>query len=89
MIRHTYTYQLEETGETDWIGRPEQREVWNKKVVFPRYLYVLTWTFCVLFAPLAIVAPIVVGGAIGIDCSKGEARFIYTNRLIEWLKKEV
>ena len=71
------------------MRRPEQRKVWDKKVVLPRWQYVLIWTFCVLLAPLAIVAPIVVGFFIGIACREGEARFIYTNRLIEWLKKEV
>jgi hypothetical protein len=89
MIRHTYTYRLEETGEKDWIGRPEQRKVWDKKLVLPRWKFILIWIVCILLAPIAIIAPIVVGVVIGIACSEGEARFIYTNRLIEWLKKEV
>ena len=90
MIRHTYEdYTLEDTNELDVFGRPRKKEVWNKKVVLPRWIYILIWLFCILLAPLAIVAPIVVGVVIGIACREGEARFIYTNRLIEWLKKEV
>lgn len=90
MIRHTYEgYTLEDTNELDVFGQPRKKEVWNKKVVLPRWIYILIWLFCILLAPLAIVAPIVVGVVIGIACSEGEARFIYTNRLIEWLKKEV
>lgn len=89
MIRHTYTYRLEETGKTDWIGRPEKRKVWDKKTALPRWQYALIWAFCILLAPVAIVAPIAVGIAIEVARSDGDARFVYTNKFIEWLKKEV
>lgn len=89
MIRHTYTYHLEETGETDWIGRPEQRKVWDEKIVLKRWKYILIWMVCILLGPIAVIAPIVVGVIIAIACSEGEAHFVYTNRLIEWLKEEV
>lgn len=89
MIRHTYTYRLEETGEKDWIGRPEQRKVWDEKIVLPRWKFILIWIVCILLAPIAIIAPIAVGSFIAAVCSDGGARFVYTNRFIEWLKKEV
>lgn len=89
MIRHTYTCRLEDTGEKDWMGIPKKRKVWEEKVVLPRWMYVIIWLVSLLLAPLAIVAPIVVGIIIGVACSDGDARFVYTNRLIEWLKKEV
>ena len=89
MIRHTYTYRLEDTGETDWMRSPKKRKVWDKKIALPRWQYALIWAFCILLAPVAIVAPIAVGIAIGVACSEGDARFVYTNRFIEWLKKEV
>ena len=90
MIRHTYEgYTLEDTNELDVFGQPRKKKVWNKKVVLPRWIYILIWLFCILLAPIAIIAPIVVGVIISIACSDGCARFVYTNRLIEWLKKEV
>lgn len=89
MIRHTYTYRLEETGEKDWIGRPEKRKVWDKKLVLPRWKFILIWMVCILFSQIAIIVPIVGGVIIVIACSEGNARFVYTNRLVEWLKKEV
>ena len=89
MIRHTYTYHLEDTGEMNWLGGPEKRKVWDEKVVLPRWQYVLIWLVCLLLAPVSIIAPIVVGIIISDSCSDGDARFIYTNRFIEWLKKEV
>ena len=89
MIRHTYTYRLEETGKTDWIGRPEQRKVWDKKLVLPRWKFILIWMVCILLCQIAIIVPIIVGVIIVIAYSEGNARFVYTNRLIEWLKKEV
>ena len=88
MIRHTYTYHLEDTDEKDWLGIPKKRKVWSKKVI-SRWKYILIWMVCILFAPVAIIVPIVVGIIIGIACSEGEVHFVYTNRLIEWLKKEV
>ena len=89
MIRHTYTYSLEETGEKTIFGESVKREVWDKKVVLPRWKFILIWMVCILLAPVAIIAPIIVGVIIGIACSDGDARFVYTNRFIEWLKKEV
>ena len=89
MIRHTYTYRLEDTGETNWMGNPMKRKVLDEKIVLPRWNYVLIWLFCILFAPLAIVVPIITGVRIYGFCSDGDARFICTNRLIEWLKEEV
>ena len=90
MIRHTYEgYTLEDTNELDVFGQPRKKKVWNKKVVLPRWIYILIWLFCILLAPLAIVAPITMGVCISGFCSDGDAHFIYTNRFIEWLKKEV
>lgn len=89
MIRHTYTYTLEKTDELDWMRNPKERKVWGKKVVVSRWMYILIWMVCILLAPLSVVAPIVVGIIIGAACSDGEARFVYTNRFIEWLKEEV
>ena len=89
MIRHTYTYRLEETGERDWMKNTKKRKVWDEKVVLPRWKFILIWMVCILLAPVAIIVPIVVGIIIGIACSEGEAHFVYTNRFIEWLKKEV
>ena len=89
MIRHTYSSSLEETGQMDRTGRPMKRKVWNKKVALPRWVYILIWLFCILLAPLSIVVPIVVFALIAADSSEGEVRFVYTNRFIEWLKKEV
>ena len=89
MVRHTFSYRLEDTGGLDWMRRPDKRKVWDKKVTLPRWYYILLWGFCILLAPVAIVAPIVAGFAIGISQSDGAVRFVYTNRFIEWLKKEV
>ena len=90
MIRHTYEdYTWEDTGELNSFGQPKKKKVWNKKAVLPRWIYILIWLFCILLAPFAIVSPIAVGVCISMSCSDGDARFIYTNRLIEWLKKEV
>ena len=89
MIRHTYLYNLEETGEKNWLGDPVKRKVWNKKVVLPRWIYVVIWLVSLLIAPVSIIAPIVVGVIIAAACSEGDARFVYTNKFIEWLKKEV
>lgn len=89
MIRHTYSSSLEETGQMDWTGKPKKRKVWNKKVALPRWVYILIWLFCILLAPLSIVVPIVVGSFIAAACCEDDARFVYTNRIIEWLKKEV
>lgn len=89
MIRHTYTYHLEDSDEKDWMGIPKKRKIWGKKVVFSRWKYILIWMVCILFAPVAIIVPIIVGVIIGVACSDGDARFVYTNRFIEWLKKEV
>ena len=89
MIRHTYTYRLEETGEKTWLGDPVKRKVWDKKVVLPRWIYVVIWLVSLLIAPVSIIAPIVVGSFIAAACSEGDARFVYTNKFIEWLKKEV
>ena len=90
MIRHTYEdYTLEETNELDSFGQPKKKKVWNKKLVLPRWIYILIWLFCLLLAPLSIIATIAVGYFIAAACSEGDARFVYTNRFIEWLKKEV
>lgn len=89
MIRHTYTYTLEKTDELDWMRNPKERKIWNKKVTIPRWVYVIIWLFSLLLAPVSIIAPIVVGSFIADACSKGEVHFIYTNKFIEWLKKEV
>ena len=89
MIRHTYTYRLEDTGEKTIFGEFVKRKVWEKKVVLPRWMFILIWMVCILLAPVAIVAPIAVGIAIEVARSDGDARFVYTNRFIEWLKKEV
>lgn len=89
MIRHTYTYHLEDTDEKDWMRRPKERKVWSKKIVVSRWKYILIWMVCILLAPVAIIAPIIVGVIIAIACNEGDARFIYTNRLFEWLKEEV
>lgn len=89
MIRHTYTYRLEDTGEKDWMGIPKKRKVWGKKVVVSRWKYILIWMVCILLAPVAIAAPIIVGVIIADACSDGKVHFIYMNKFIEWLKKEV
>ena len=90
MIRHTLTgYVLEDTGKRDWLGIPVKRKSWNQKAKLPRWLYILIWLFCILLAPVAIIAPIVVGIVIVVACSEDSAHFVYTNRFIEWLKKEV
>lgn len=90
MIRHTYEgYTLEDTNELDVFGQPRKKKVWNKKLVLPRWIYNLIWMVCILLAPVAIIVPIIVGVIIGIACSDDGARFVYTNRIIEWLKKEV
>jgi hypothetical protein len=90
MIRHTLTgYVLEDTGERDWLGIPVKRKSWNQKAKLPRWLYILIWLFCILTAPMAIIAPIVVGIVIVVACSEDSAHFVYTNKFIEWLKKEV
>lgn len=89
MIRHTFSYRLEETGGMDWMRIPNKRKVWDNKVILPRWNYILLWVFCILLAPVSIIAPIVVGVAIGVYHSDGAVRFVYTNRFIEWLKKEV
>lgn len=90
MIRHTYEgYTFEDTSELNSFGQPKKRKVWNKKVVLPRWIYILIWLFCILLAPVSIIAPIFVGYFIAAACSDGEVHFIYTNKFIEWLKKEV
>jgi hypothetical protein len=89
MIRHTYTYRLEDTGKTGRLGRPEKKRVWDEKIVLPRWHYVLIWTICILLAPLAILIPIAIGKWLSDMCGEGDVRFVYTNKFIEWLKKEV
>ena len=90
MIRHTYEgYTFEDTSELNSFGQPKKRKVWNKKVVLPRWFYILIWLFCILLAPMSIIAPIVVVYFIAAACRYGEVHFIYTNKFIEWLKKEV
>lgn len=89
MIRHTYTYRLEDTGEKTRFGNPAKRTVWDKKVTIPRWHYALIWAICILLAPFAVFVPIAVGKWLSDMSSGGEARFVYTNKFIEWLKKEV
>lgn len=90
MIRHTYEgYILEVTDELNSFCKPNKKKVWNKKVVLPRWIYILIWLLCILLAPVSIIAPIVVGSFIYTACSDGKLHFIYTNKFIEWLKKEV
>lgn len=90
IIRHTYTgYVFEETGECSRYGTTVKRKVWNQKAKLPRWLYILIWLFCFLLAPVAIIAPIAVGTIISVACNEDSAHFVYTNRFIEWLKKEV
>lgn len=88
LIRHTYHYRLEKVND-ERFGGTRRIKVWDEKMVLPRWVYVLIWAFCILLAPLSFVAPISIGISIGMLCTDGDAKFIYTNGVIEWLKKEV
>lgn len=90
MVRHTYTgYSVKELDECDNYGRKKKTKVWDKKMTIPRWLYILTWVFCILLAPLAIIVPILYIVAIREICDTKSGCFIYTNKFVEWLKKEV
>ena len=88
MIRHTFEPEWIEHEKPDAYGRYREK-VWVERIALPRWIYVLIWLFCTLLAPLSIIAPIAVGVFLGRLCSDEYCKFIYTNRLIEWLKKEV
>ena len=88
LIRHTYHYRSEEVNDERFGGK-RRIKVWAEKMVLPRWVYVLIWSFCILLAPLSFVAPISIGIFIRMLCTDGDAKFIYTNCVIEWLKKEV
>lgn len=80
MIRHTYSGR-----ERDENGK----KVWNKKLQFPRWAYILLWLLCIGLLPLAFIAPISLAITIAINHCDGDWKFQSENKFINWLTKKV
>lgn len=64
MIRHTYEDWDWEEFDKPTADGIRRKKVWNVKLALPRYQYILLWIFCVVFAPIAIICPIVLANII-------------------------
>lgn len=90
MIRHTYEgFENVKTENLDNFGRIKYQKQWVHKLKKPRWFYIMLWMVCLLLAPASFVASVAMGICIKVKESENEWKFVYTNRFIEWLKKEV
>lgn len=60
-----------------------------ERIKIPRWIYILVWAWCVLFAPASILAPLIYFFVLMCKRLEGDWCFVYTNRFIEWLRKEI
>lgn len=60
-----------------------------KKLLFPRWAYILMWLYCTLLAPIAILFPVAVIVYVVSSCCNGDAKFECKNKFVHWLTKKV
>ena len=90
MVNHTYEgFEMVQTDETDRFGRLKSKKEWVHKLKMPRWIYFIIWTFCILLAPISFMATLIMAKVITGRVNDKDWKFIYTNKFIEWLKKEV
>lgn len=84
IVRHTYEdWDWEEFDKPTEEGI-RRKKVWNVKLTLPRYVYILLWVICTVFAPIAVVCPLILAYTVRRQHQDYDWHFECENKLWKW-----